>query len=66
MKFVLELDAPTLCRAKTIARRKVAEWSMVNNTTIFMKSISAGTLPNGKKKVTIVAEGSQEEQIFLS
>ena len=52
MKFVIAVEAVNSCQAKGKARRKLAQWSYENNTTIIIKSIRVSNA-HGKKIVTI-------------
>ena len=65
MKFIVEVEANSLCRAKTMARRIVAEWSHKNDQILYLTRISAGTISGNKKRVTLEAQG-EGDPIYLS
>lgn len=66
MRFILEIKAPNSCRAKTIAKDKIARWSQENDKTVYLKNIRSGTMSNDRKKVVVTAEvEGVEDTIYL-
>ena len=65
MIFEVTVSAYTACRAKDIARRKVAEWSAENNTTVYVRSFDTKKLSQNTFKVTVYTKGG-EGTILLS
>ena len=65
MIFEVTVSAYTACRAKTIARRKVAEWSVENETTVYVRSFDTQKLSQNTFKVIVYTKGG-EGRILLS
>jgi len=61
--FEVTVSAYTACRAKDIARRKVAEWSLENETTVYVRSFDTTKLSKNTFKVIVYTKG--EEGIVL-
>ena len=65
MIFEVTVSAYTACRAKDIARRKVAEWSVENETTVYVRSFDTQKLSQNTFKVIVYTRGG-EGRILLS
>lgn len=65
MIFEVTVSASKSCKAKFIARRKVAEWSAENNTTVYVRSFDTERLSQNTFKVTVYTKGG-EGTILLS
>jgi len=63
--FEVTVSAYTACRAKDMARRKVAEWSVENETTVYVRSFDTQKLSQNTFKVIVYTRGG-EGRILLS